>query len=228
MSHRFSRRAGVTTALGVCVAGAATVAALSAAGGSGAHAAASTGKGGMTAETRIAVAGPRVSGPRVSGSFPRLTPARAPAAWDSTALANGTAVLSYPPTMRLVGGDHGSVSAARFGSGGGYLLYLNATPRQGGETLSNWAAYRLRFLTTDDASHARLDGHATDVRFRGGTGSCVLDRYVTKVGAHRYDELACLAQGRTGASVIVGAAPANDWSRAEPVLVQAISAYQVR
>jgi hypothetical protein len=160
--------------------------------------------------------------------LPRLSPAPPPAGWGSTALPNGTAVLSYPPTMRLVDGDQGSVSAARFGPRGGYLLYLNATPRQGGETLSNWSTYRLRFLTADDASQAQLDAHATDVKFRGGTGSCVRDNYVTKVGAHRFEELACIAQGRAGGSVIVAAAPASDWLRAAPVLVQAVSAYQVR
>ena len=62
----------------------------------------------------------------------------------------------------------------------------------------------------------------------GGTGSCVVDDYVTKIGAHHYEELACLVQGRTGASVIVAAAPTAQWTQAAPLLEQAVAAYEVR
>ena len=216
MSTRVSRKTAVIVGLALLVVGAAAAAAETNSGIQG-------GGGTAIGGTRPAIARPRVSGP-----FPRLTPAPAPPGWRSTTLANGTAVLSYPPAMSRVRGDRGSASAARFSSSGGYLLYLNATPRQGGETLGNWAAYRLRFLRSDDASRALLDAHANGVHFRGGSGSCVLDDYVTKVGAHHFEELACLVQGRTGASVIVAAAPASQWPRAQPLLAQAVAAYQFR
>ena len=157
-----------------------------------------------------------------------LVPAPAPPGWHQLTLPNGTAVLFYPPTMHRVSGDSDAVSAARLGPGGQYLLYLNATPRQGEESLRNWASYRLRFLRSDDASRASLDAAAGNQPFRGGTGSCVIDHYVTRVLAHRYTELACLVQGQTGASVIVAAAPTALWPSARAILTQAVSAYTVR
>jgi hypothetical protein len=157
-----------------------------------------------------------------------LVPAPAPRGWHELRLPNGTAVLFYPPTMHRVSGDSDAVSAARLGPDGQYVLYLNATPRQGGESLRNWASYRLRVLRSDDASRASLDAAAGNQPFRGGTGSCVIDHYVTRVQAHRYTELACLVQGRAGASVIVAAAPTALWPSARAVLTQAVSAYTVR
>lgn len=61
--------------------------------------------------------------------------------------------------------------------------------------------------------------------FRGGTGSCVEDTYVTRVGGHRYREIACLVAGTRGSSVLVAAAPAASWDRYRPVLEQAVDAY---
>jgi len=161
-------------------------------------------------------------------TFPKLMAARAPAGWHHATLPNGTAELFYPPGMHQVSGDSDSVSAARLGRAGKFLLYLNATPRQGQESLRNWASYRVRVLRSDDASQASLDAAAEGQQFRGGSGSCVIDHYVTRIGGHRYTELACLVKGRTGASVIVAAAPTARWSLAEPLLERAVSAYRVR
>jgi hypothetical protein len=154
-------------------------------------------------------------------------PEPAPSGWHHLTLPDGAAVLFYPPSMHRVSGDSDAVSAARLGPGGQFLLYLNATPRQGAESLRNWARYRLRVLRSDDASRASLDAAAEGEPFRGGTGSCVIDHYVTRVGAHRYTELACLVQGRTAASVIVAAAPTALWPSARAVLARAVSAYTV-
>jgi hypothetical protein len=161
-------------------------------------------------------------------AFPALHPAVAPAGWPHAALPNGTAVLSYPPSLRLLAGDTDAVSAARLGPGGAFRLYLNATPRQGRERLRGWAGFRLRLLRSDDAASARQDAAAEGVQFRGGTGSCVIDDYVTRIGGHHYQEIACLVQGHTSASVIVAAAPADRWARARPLLLRAVAAYLVR
>jgi hypothetical protein len=166
---------------------------------------------------------------RSSGrAFPPLHPAAAPAGWPHLALPNGTAVLSYPPSLRRVAGDTDAVTTARLGPGGAFQLYLNATPRQGDERLQGWAAFRLRLLRSDDAASAHQDAAAEGVRFRGGTGSCVIDTYRTRIGGHHYQEIACLVQGRTSASVIVAAAPAAAWARARPLLFRAVAAYLVR
>jgi hypothetical protein len=129
--------------------------------------------------------------------------------------------------MRPLPSDEGAASAAAFGSSGAYVLYLNATPHEGTETLRNWAAYRISHLLDDDATSARELSAASDVSFLGGTGSCVLDTYVTKVGAHRYTELACLVQGSHTSSVVVAAAPASGWARAAGLLDRAVAAYRV-
>jgi hypothetical protein len=161
-------------------------------------------------------------------AFPPLHPAAAPAGWQRLPLPNGTAVLSYPPALHRLAGDNDAVSAARLSPDGRFQLYLNATPRQGSEQLPGWAAFRLRLLRSDDAASAHQDAAARGVRFRGGSGSCVIDDYVTKIGAHHFEEIACLVQGRTSASVIVATAPAATWAQARPLLFRAVAAYLVR
>jgi hypothetical protein len=120
------------------------------------------------------------------------------------------------------------VSAARLSSGGAFQLYLNATPRQGNERLAHWAAFRLHLLRSDDAASASLVDAAQGIKFRGGTGSCVMDRYVTRIGGHHFQEIACLVQGHASASVVVAAAPSAQWPTAQPVLLRAVAAYLVR
>ena len=163
--------------------------------------------------------------PRVG--FPPLSPAAAPASWQHLTLPNQTAVLSYPPGLRPLAGDKDAVSAAKIGPGGGFQLYLNATPRQGSENLAHWAAFRLHLLRSDDAASARQLAAALGIKFRGGTGSCVIDRYITRIGGHHFQEIACLVRGHTSASVIVAAAPAATWAQARPLLLRAVAAYLV-
>jgi hypothetical protein len=161
-------------------------------------------------------------------AFPRLSPAAAPASWRRVTLPDGTAVLSYPPALRPLAGDKDAVSAARLSPGGAFQLYLNATPRQGGERLAHWSAFRLHLLRSGDAASAQEVAGAQGIKFRGGTGSCVMDRYVTRIGGHHFQEIACLVQGHTSASVVVAAAPAAQWVTARPLLLRAVAAYLVR
>ncbi len=137
-------------------------------------------------------------------------------------------MLSYPPSLRPLAGDKDAVSAARLSPGGAFHLYLNATPRQGSEQLAHWAAFRLHLLRSDDAASTHQIAAARGIRFRGGTGSCVIDRYVTRIGGHHFQEIACLVQGHTSASVIVAAAPAAAWAQARPLLLRAVAAYLIR
>ena len=126
-------------------------------------------------------------------AFHPLLPAAAPSGWRHITLPDGTAMLSYPPSLRRIAGDKDAVSAARLGPGGRLQLYLNATPRQGTERLAHWAAFRLSRLRSDDATSAHEDAAAEGVKFRGGTGSCIIDDYITRIGGHHYQEIACLA-----------------------------------
>src|SRR2546430_17003962 len=90
--------------------------------------------------TVVAVA---VAGRSPGGAFPPLRPAAAPTGWAHLTLPGGTAVLSYPPSLRPLAGDKAAVTAPQLGAGGRYQLYLNAPPPQGTETLRAWAAFRL-------------------------------------------------------------------------------------
>ena len=83
-------------------------------------------------------------------------------------------------------------------------------------------------MRSDDTVSAREISAAQGVKFRGGTGSCLIDGYVTRIGGHHYDEIACLVQGQTSASVIIAAAPAAAWAQARPLLLRAVAAYLVR
>lgn len=138
-----------------------------------------------------------------------------------------TGALTDPGTS-LNDLDRGTVTAARISASGSYLMYMNATPRQGTESLRNWAAFRVRHLLDDDASAARVLAESQGVRFIGGTGSCVMDDYVTRAKARKYTELACFVQGHAGASVIVAAAPTALWPRVSSVLARAVGAYRIR
>lgn len=168
-------------------------------------------------------AGSRHHGRATFGWF-RAGPA--PAAWRQVALPGGGAVLSYPGRLGPVSGDQGTVSRALTRSGS-TMVYLNVTPRQGDETLRDWADFRVEHLRDDDARSAQLDGSASGLAFRGGTGSCVIDDYVTKVHANHYREIACYVRGARAASVLVAATPAADWARYAGLLERAVSSYAV-
>jgi len=152
----------------------------------------------------------------------------APAGWHTASLLGGRAVLAYPPAMHLVAGDRGTVSAVRFTAAGGYLMYLNVTPKQSTETLRNWPGFRIEHLKKENALTARLRAVSRGVRFLGGTGTCVVDDYLTKIKSNHYTELACFVRGQTTASVIVAAAPTARWPSTSAVLMRAVAAYQVR
>jgi len=169
--------------------------------------------------------------PARAGSAPvvRALAARsAPPGWHQARLPDGTAVLAFPPSMHLIAGDVGEVSAARVSASGTFLLYLNSTPRQGAETLANWPVFRVRHQRKEDSVSVRMLAASHGVRFFGGTGTCVIDAYVTRVHANHFTELACFVQGQAGASVIVAAAPTARWASAAGLLFRAVEAYRVR
>jgi hypothetical protein len=210
------------------IAGAATVIAAGAIAASVAFASGSgaTGSSGSAAaHSRVAApAGSRPAG-RAALDWFRAGPA--PADWHQVTLPGGGAVLSYPPSLSPMTGDKGTVSEG-FTRSGRVLVYLNVTPRQGDETLSGWAHFRVGHLTDDDASSARPDGAAGGLRFRGGPGSCVVDDYVTRLHANHYREIACFVRGAHASSVVVAATPAADWARYGSLLERAVDSYAVR
>jgi len=156
--------------------------------------------------------------------FAWLRPLAAPHGWHSVRLSGG-AVLTYPRGWRIVPGDRGTATAALRDGQGGFLGYLNLTPRQGEEKQANWASFRPRHNAEEGERAVTLQASANGLRFRGGQGACVQDAYTTVAGT-RYTEIACLVGGGRAESVIVGAAPSRDWAAQSPAIEQAISALQ--
>jgi hypothetical protein len=156
-------------------------------------------------------------------AFAWLHPAPPPPGW-STAHLLGTTVLAYPSSWHRIHSDPGTVSAALEQPRTGLVTeYLNATPREGAETLRNWARFRPDHNLDEGDRHEQVLASANGLTFRNGTGSCVIDRYRTSRTS--YQEIACLVRGPRDQSVIVATALAARWAHDAPALERAVSAF---
>jgi hypothetical protein len=155
-------------------------------------------------------------------AFRWLHPQPPPDSWKLARLPSGAATFAYPGTWRPIRTDPGTASVARIGHRRLILGYLNATPRQGRETLANWPSYRIQHLRDEESSKdVRLIARAHGLAFPSGRGSCVIDSYRTS--RTRYREIACLVAGIHTSSVIVGAAPARTWAQHAETVERAIA-----
>ena len=173
------------------------------------------------AVTALALAG---CGASQSGAFAWLHPQPTPSEWKVAQIPSG-AELAYPGSWQLQHGDAGTATAALLAGDGSFLGYLNLTPRQGAETLENWASFRTEHNSEEGDRSVRRLSSATGLRFRNGHGSCVKDSYATQIGAH-FIEIACLVAGPHGETVVVGAAPPDRWSQGSSVLERAIEGFR--
>ena len=182
---------------------------------------------GIVAASALATSGVAAASPPPPPAFRWFSPAAAPDNWKHLSPKGGGAVMWFPPSLARLKGDSSSVSVAQKDRSGRIVVYLNATPREGNEQLASWASFRIDHNRGED-DRVRLHAKVSGLRFQGGaTGSCVIDDYVTRTIVHHYEEIACFVQGRTSASVIVGAALQSDWAHAAPLLERAISAFWV-
>ena len=170
----------------------------------------------------LAVIGLAGCGASQSGAFAWLHPQSPPSDWKVSQISSG-AELAYPRSWHLQHGDKGTATAALVAADGTFLGYLNLTPRQGAETLANWASFRIAHNVDEGDRSVRRLAAAAGLHFRNGHGSCVKDSYTTEVGA-RFIEIACLVSGPHGESVVVAAAPPDQWTRGSTVLERAIEA----
>jgi hypothetical protein len=133
-------------------------------------------------------------------------------------------VLAYPAGWRPLAGDRGTASAALRDARGRWRGYLNLTPRQARETLAGWPAFRVAHNREEGDVVVVPRGAAHGVPFRDGArGTCVRDAYTTATRL-RFVEVACLIQGPRAGSVIVAAAPPEQWARQWPTLRRALEA----
>jgi len=160
-----------------------------------------------------------------SAAFAWLHPQPPPADWKLARIPSGAALV-YPPSWSRQRGDPGTATATLINRDGRFLGYLNLTPRQGNESLSNWTSFRIAHNREEgDRDVVRLAA-ATSLPFLTGHGSCVKDSYRTVTGA-RFIEIACLVAGNRAESVIVGAAPPASWGQTSQAIERAIDGVKV-
>ena len=159
---------------------------------------------------------------RSSAPFAWLHPAAAAAGWKVARTAGG-ATFAHPAGWRPIKTDPGTASVALFGAGGRIDGFLNATPRQGDETLANWSRFRPRHNSGEGDRHESIVASTTNARFRSGRGSCVIDTYATSKATYR--EIACLVVGKHSTAVMVAAAPDALWDRQAATLERAVSSF---
>jgi hypothetical protein len=180
------------------------------------------GAAGTSSTTRSASV-PSGSGPTGNAggaAFAWLHPQAPPASWKVAAIPGGAA-MAYPTDWKPQHGDAGTATAALIGAGDQTLGYLNLTPRQGSETLADWSSFRVDHNAEEGDKDVKRLAVGTNLRFRDGRGTCVMDSYTTITHA-RYDEIACLVAGQHGEAVIVAAAPPKAWASESPTLERAI------
>jgi len=134
------------------------------------------------------------------------------------------AQLAYPLGWQSIRSDPGTFSAALRAPSGEIWGYLNATPRQGAETLSGWGSFRVDHNRDEGDVNVQPLASATNLRFRRGHGSCVIDTYTSSSGRD-YREVACIVAGAEATTVVVGAAPPTQWPRQGHAIERAISSF---
>src|SRR3954470_24621443 len=159
---------------------------------------------------------------RGAGPFAWLRPAPPPTGWKVARIPRGSA-LAYPPGWRPIETDRGTATVALLGGGERIDGYLNATPKQGSETLANWSRFRQDHNRGEGSRSVRLIASSNDLSFRSGRGSCVIDSYRTSKAAYR--EIACLVAGPRSSGVVVAAAPTELWDDQAATLQRAVSSF---
>jgi hypothetical protein len=132
-------------------------------------------------------------------------------------------VLAYPSGWRPIKTDRGTASVALLQHGGRIDGYLNATPRQGSETLADWSHFRPQHNQEEGDRSVRVIAATADARFRAGRGACVIDTYTTSKASYR--EIACLVSGPNSSAVVVAAAPSALWEQQATTLERAVSSF---
>ncbi|HEY2740725.1 MAG TPA: hypothetical protein VGI69_00925 [Gaiellaceae bacterium] len=162
-----------------------------------------------------------------AAAFRWLQPGSSPRGWKLARLPSGAATFAYPRTWKPVRTDPGTASVALIGRAHSIRGYLNATPRQGTETLANWPSFRIQHLREEESSRdVRLIASAHGLSFRSGRGSCLIDSYRTS--RTRYREIACLVTGAHTSTVLVGAAPSRTWTQQAQTVERAIASLSTR
>jgi hypothetical protein len=191
----------------------------------GAVAGAALALAGCSAGPAPASRGAHQAGPGHTAAFGWFRPGPAPSGWRHATLPGNGAVLAFPPALHPMRGDKGTITEGLTSPAGAVLVYLNATPRQGDETVRDWPSFRVGHLRDEGQRAVHLDAASPVLAFRGGHGRCLIDSYTSTVGTHHYREIACYVRGSHAASVLIVATPQRRWRAYAGVLEQAVSSY---
>ncbi|PZR65807.1 MAG: hypothetical protein DLM63_10845 [Solirubrobacterales bacterium] len=162
----------------------------------------------------------------MAGSFGWLHTSAPTPGWPRATLAHGRASAAYSPAWAAIRTDPGTATVALLGPRRAILGYLNLTPRQGGETMANWAVFRLHHNAKEGDRAVLKEASARGLVFPSGArGSCVVDRYATSTT--RYREIACLAGAGRRTTVVVAAAPLGEWATQASTLRREIASLRV-
>jgi hypothetical protein len=173
-------------------------------------------------------AGSAATGGRAVGAgvLASLRTQAAPHDWRSVRLATGGAALAAPPGWHRVSGDPGSATFVLGANADHPRAYLNATPATEEEQLGSWVGFRLSHNRGEGDRNVRLLAARGELRLGADVAArCVQDSYTS--GTTRYTEIACLAQARSGRTVIVAASPTPVWQQERATLMRAIDAVGV-
>jgi hypothetical protein len=162
----------------------------------------------------VAVAVRSSSAPKAAstqlGSMTAIASTTPPAGARKVTLSSGLGSIALPAGFVPVGGDPGTASFARLAPDGSYVGFLNVTPRQGDERLEGWAAFRLAHLRSEGSMSALEHGAVEGVPTAQDARSCLTDDYVTQIGHHHFQEIACLVMTGSTGDVVVAATPWGD------------------
>jgi hypothetical protein len=163
-------------------------------------------------------------GPAVgAGDLASLRTHAAPQGWHLVRLAAGGAALAAPPGWRPVSGDPGSATFVLGADADHPRAYLNATPATEEEQFGSWVGFRLSHNREEGDRNVRLLAARGGLRLGGSVAArCLQDSYIS--GTTGYTEIACLAEARSGRTVIVAASPMRTWQQERATLMRAIDA----
>ena len=158
-------------------------------------------------------------GPAVgAGDLASLRTHAAPHGWHLVRLAAGGAALAAPPGWRPVSGDPGSATFVLGADADHPRAYLNATPATEEEQFAVLSHNR-----EEGDRNVRLLAARGGLRLGGSVAArCLQDSYIS--GTTGYTEIACLAEARSGRTVIVAASPMRSWQQERATLMRAIDA----
>ena len=170
----------------------------------------------------VGIGGGQSSHRRASGPFAWLQPAAPPTGWRVARLRAARRSRIRPD------GDRSRPTPVRrqwrFSAMATGSTATSTRPRSRGQRRSLTGAASGRNTTVGEGDKSvHVIASSSDLTFRSGRGSCVIDDYTTSKATYR--EIACLVSGTKSSAVVVAAAPIALWDHQAATLERAVSSF---